>query len=1054
MIRFEDHLKILELFKSFGANPDDCADLLQSYFVLCLINALDKTGSKTMEIVESPQFVSQLASYQIDSFFEKAGRISLEEINHLRRLLASNNLYKCRDFMDEFFPWLVVNWKEFLAAFSYEQSEGMKLAAIFAVLKYTSKYTSDSPINQLNAVEIYQNNPLLTTLWEEQLKLQVHQFEQCWNAIFSYPLSPIWVQINGNIAGAIKIYRKWYVPLSKLLSDFCDIKRYKKQLESAIDPWKYLNRGIKKVPIEGGLSTDETLFEKAAWKIKDELPSDVIRSAFYPPSRNVSAFECGFLFENFAQIISPDTQVLVVNPSPDFILKCQTDHRFSLKNTHFAVPDETIASLYNGQFTTSAFCAFSQISSLRKMDRILIMWRDCPIDCAEELLSSMSICSDSAEIIATFPAKLFDSQSQKIETCLAHNGCYLRELILLPTAITTRTINRKKALVHISKSSFTSVKSDILLSLAMVDETAIPQKLWFSKELRRVSYDDFYFSNRTLLSNYEHAGQTAVASETTHRNRAECYYFSKEIHILYTVQADRKNRYAAKAYYCASLRDGEHRQQGKRLTKNIEKGLRAQTKSDILSRMEYVPFDQRVDAAIVGDILEVYASTRDSLSLKTVWFCCRGTLLKSLQYDENVAKDFFCGESQTLSNLIPAVAWESDFIHGMEQRFGCASDQISLKHWKQLDMILGVAIQEHFIRYNPLSSFVRSLSSAATDAQREVRNALVKKTFTLEEEEKIIAFLCAETRTTFGTRLAKRYETESVYLAGAIRLFTGMAVREVCGLTWGDLLYAQELNAYRFAITKFITPEGETVTTPTQKNWKLFRMIPIPTILASMLISRKQYLMQACKLTEAKLKTFPIVLQKEPAMKITDVPVSFCKPRYLAEKCRKLISVAEIPEQILILPDEERQIETDIFKYQGDIFQSNFRYRANHICKLTRGEISYILGIEPPDTFSRHYCDYTNDFIQLGMAQKLQRWTVLHPLLNRFDAVPTFQTIPSVLQRNDQFGPFPGGVSSVDIVWEISQAYADELLFLSVDTDFGYKGNMIFYEKEEAVYDM
>lgn len=62
-------------------------------------------------------------------------------------------------------------------------------------------------------------------------------------------------------------------------------------------------------------------------------------------------------------------------------------------------------------------------------------------------------------------------------------------------------------------------------------------------------------------------------------------------------------------------------------------------------------------------------------------------------------------------------------------------------------------------------------------------------------------------------------------------------------------------------------------------------------------------------------------------------------------------------------------------EYHGDRFRSNFRYRALNSCKLSRAELKYVLGLTPETTFSKHYCDYTNDFAQLMLCRKLSRWS-------------------------------------------------------------------------------
>ena len=96
----------------------------------------------------------------------------------------------------------------------------------------------------------------------------------------------------------------------------------------------------------------------------------------------------------------------------------------------------------------------------------------------------------------------------------------------------------------------------------------------------------------------------------------------------------------------------------------------------------------------------------------------------------------------------------------------------------------------------------------------------------------------------------------------------------------------------------------------------------------------------------------------------------------VAQKCRESISKAEIAQHMLILPDEESgtELETDINSYGGDIFRTNFREKALNTAGFGLDEMNYYLGIKKPDTFSQYYCDYTNDYVQLMMARKLDRW--------------------------------------------------------------------------------
>jgi hypothetical protein len=140
-----------------------------------------------------------------------------------------------------------------------------------------------------------------------------------------------------------------------------------------------------------------------------------------------------------------------------------------------------------------------------------------------------------------------------------------------------------------------------------------------------------------------------------------------------------------------------------------------------------------------------------------------------------------------------------------------------------------------------------------------------------------------------------------------------------------------------------------------------------------MLLRRRDYL-KGLGYHETELEEMPIICARD-ICKYEYRPNKAPKPTKVAEYCRELLKVAEIPEQILVLPDAENELVTDIYKYNGDIFLSNIRMHLNHDCKFTIGESNSMVGMEGIDTFSRHYCDYGHDLIQYGMIHKMCRWS-------------------------------------------------------------------------------
>ena len=212
-----------------------------------------------------------------------------------------------------------------------------------------------------------------------------------------------------------------------------------------------------------------------------------------------------------------------------------------------------------------------------------------------------------------------------------------------------------------------------------------------------------------------------------------------------------------------------------------------------------------------------------------------------------------------------------------------------------------------------------------------------------------------------------------------------------------------------------------------------------------MLNSRKTYLQLACGFTEAELQHLPIIMpnNKKTLAALSKPP--YCMYDAAIRVCRSLIEKANIPTQELVLPGDGEALVVDMNKYQGDIFYSNFKHRANHTCSFYRGELSYVVGNKAPDTFSQHYCDYTNDLVQYGMVQKLNRWSHSHETdvqnaVQSTSELSTFTRSTSV--HSDRKKNHYNAVSiTVSPTKEVSGSYIDVL----VECDHGVTGSIAVY---------
>ena len=83
---------------------------------------------------------------------------------------------------------------------------------------------------------------------------------------------------------------------------------------------------------------------------------------------------------------------------------------------------------------------------------------------------------------------------------------------------------------------------------------------------------------------------------------------------------------------------------------------------------------------------------------------------------------------------------------------------------------------------------------------------------------------------------------------------------------------------------------------------------------------------------------------------------------------------------------------------------------------MTMGEINYMIGISAPDTFSHHYADYSNEFLQIGIIQKLSRWESGYEMIVSGKAIeePSLGTIKG--SGTIITGPFKDGNAAVDLI--------------------------------------
>lgn len=847
----------------------------------------------------------------------------------------------------------------------------------------------------------------------------------------SKELPHITIKTNGRIKDAIDSYRKNFVPMTLFLTNYLAVKSMGDLLVQAENPWAYYEKGVKGHKVECGVSTDETIFRFATMSIKDDIPSDVINAAFYNnKNRNDSDFEIGYLFPLFIETVTRSDNVLIINPSPDMICYFEK-YGCECRKKMYAVPDETVAKLYHIQFPNSEFFSFEQLHTKKDIDSVLIANRDQKVSESSILLSFLSGCNDNAKVLGLIPSAWFDNAKNAAGLILKENGFTIKQALMVD-ALAVNSTPKKKLLVLIEKGESSTIET---MRSSYNKKNRVFNVLDGTLQIDTKHYLE---TNKSMVHCWNEASTARKDMQQPVYKKSEEYKFSKEISMFYNVYSERKKKYAGVVYY-REIKEIEPEMWGKRISSIIEKGLRAESKEDVVKAIENIIFDDNVYPIIRSDV-ETKCIGKIPITLKTLWFYCWNSIADSPKYDHSFMSRFFMNPD--VANVIPQMRSGEVILDALATFLEVKIEDVPFRCVDQIDLIFKTAIMLKLISFNPMESYVAEYSRRATERQQDVRNALVKKSFSNSEELVIFEAIIG-----VQAPLNIHCVEKSLLLATAIRLFTGMSIREVAALKWSDFRPISCTNDYQFLITKFVDQNGKIMLHSEKQNWIRFRVVPSAKVLTKLLLARKQYLINN-GINEEYLLDSPIVLREERMMDMKKgKSVGHCKPLAISKSSNEMISLANIAENIVVLPDEKNDLKSDFNRYHGDIFQTNFRNKVNYCAYLTNGEINYVLGIDAPDTFSRHYCDYSNDYLQLGIIQKLSRWELRYELIlsKKTLSIPSYGEDEGEVYINT--GPYDDGVASVDLIIENRSVSEAEVL---VRSTHGIHVNTTVYEVKEG----
>ena len=997
--------------------------------------------------IHTADFAAEVSRYQLLSPDENPYYDSPAFFSLCGALVSADMDKDCRLFFETFAPFLVADWNKLLSEFPKEHREKL-VYVLYLILKSTKESQLSFPnIDESTIESFYDANSELY----ESLEITKDIFAGCWQAVYCNHMPELKGTVSPKLVDTIRFYRQHKVSGLRLLANYCQFNKYRTQLGDPINPWLEFQYTIKgKQNATHGISITETAFDLID-NIKNERPSDVIRAALYPfpklfgkrsdfnvRSKYDGKFECSFFLRQLELLARNASQILIVNPGPDFLLAWSQKAKKYACKCYVAVPNIYVAAAYRMEFKNLKFCIFSDIADYAKMfDLIAIV---SPFTEEEFNIGTMlSSGNDQANFIALLPQTFISASDNNICALLREQG-FLPGKIIAIASNATVTQPRKKMLLFAGRSI--DPNSPIPVFFTQCDKDGA--NLIVEKEYIQATQQQL--KKPTTLVKLREAFEKAKIDPDSvkHRKRPSVYQFSDEISLYYTVHQDRYGIFVGEAYYRGKTASQNKKDGRVWNSPATQKGLRCKDRESVIGKMETITYSDAIYPYVVGDMLDYYGERIGECSLKTIWFCCRSRLLARRDYRDEISRNvLFCSGNNPLSALCPVGANDEDYRNAMQSVI--PEDSLAVvKYWQQLNIIMRVAEESKYIQANPIPTLLPEISNRASKELRNLRNMLTKKTFTFEEEARILAYVREEGKSDFGPRKALRFEEDSTLLLGPIHLFTGMSTREACALTWDDFETIPGLKVYRLLVYKFLSDEGTVIY---HADGTACRKVPVAPLLADMLNSRKTYLQLVCGFTEAELQQLPIIMpNNKKTLAVLSKP-SFCKYDAAIRVCRSLIEKANIPTQELVLPgDGDKEIVVDMNKYQGDIFYSNFKHRANHTCSFNRGELSYVVGNKAPDTFSQHYCDYTNDLVQYGMVQKLNRWSHVHETGVQNDVQSTSETSTFTRKTAVHSDHKKNHYNALSITLSPTQEVPGSFIDVMIECDHGATGSIAVYD--------
>ena len=770
-----------------------------------------------------------------------------------------------------------------------------------------------------------------------------------------------------------------------------------------------------------------------------------------------SKVEDGIIFEEAANtaMLSPLRKVVLLQPSFSFLHKWLSDYRTKNLETTVVLYDSNIVDClnqklaednliskkmyYSNQETSYQLHIVNSIDSIAAFDLALSFYRQSTPG-YEDLIELSKLVSHQNKLLCVLPHKFFEADKDEAFRREMASALSIKRVTYF-SSVLFESNPKKRYLVEFGKKETNQINNIALRSFE-IDKSIHIDKNNFIK-----SDSGIYFlaisDEKSLNCNAPYNGEAIDFSETNteqkatenkrNYSKAQQVSFAPDFSIYYTMTVHGKGK-QAKCYFAKYHKPSKMDSSKKRARGRIKEGNVTVSAKDEESLVQKIiagfPFSAKFEKLRNVAVQEIRAALKGgrltNISLFSFAFSYADAIKKySSSFDFKFCYHMLCGTS--LGSQILNQATEADYDNAATELLSSTKTDAE-KMFRQLEILLNCAVK-NTILFNsqaPVFTYIETRKKQI-QAKAQMRDAYTKKTLTKKKKKNLINWLI------------KHITEKPTYLGTMIKLLTGMTNPEVSMLTWGDFCQTDYCDYYHFKVTKqrnYKSKAEESLSNPFK-----YRIVPIPVFLSDLILAQRERIQKQFKISYAELMGLPLITVSNE--NCTD----FCSPNMLRLNSNKaLTNGARIPKNIVTYLESDGTEKYDLSKYNGDFFASNFRFHALNDAMMTHGEVSYILGFVPYDTFSKHYCDFTNPFLQMKLVEKLNDWCSLYADWEGEPQINTGTANSDLKSRKIVIEPYNSGCTSGTLLLQV-KGKCTSAIEISVSGDRGIAGTATIYEE-------